>query len=64
MGCRHGKTGQRGQAWDAADIRRPFLGPCGTGVAAVDNTGASTHEVMTLPLNANQYPGQRADGTQ
>ena len=29
----------------------------------VHNTGALTHEVMVLPLNTNQYPGQRAIGT-
>ena len=47
---------------DAADLRRPFLGPGGTGVAARAQTGALTHEVMVLPLNPNHYPGQRAIG--
>ena len=41
----------------------PSSVPAGPVSLRVHNTGALTHEVMMLPLNANQYPGQRAIGT-
>jgi Sulfocyanin (SoxE) domain len=41
----------------------PSAVPAGPVSLRVHNTGALTHEVMVLPLNANQYPGQRAIGT-
>ena len=41
----------------------PSSVPAGPVSLRVHNTGALTHEVMVLPLNANQYPGQRAIGT-
>ena len=37
--------------------------PAGPVSLRVHNSGALTHEVMVLPLNANQYPGQWAIGT-
>jgi uncharacterized cupredoxin-like copper-binding protein len=41
----------------------PSSVPAGPVSLRVHNTGALTHEVMVLPLNPNQYPGQRAIGT-
>ena len=58
---------QNGYAWPGMGMQRIFVVPssvpAGPVSLRVHNTGALTHEVMVLPLNANQYPGQRAIGT-
>lgn len=60
---------QNGSPWPGAGMMMqrifvvPSTVPAGPVSLRVHNTGALTHEVMVLPLNANQYPGQRAIGT-
>ena len=60
---------QNGYPWPGAGMMMqrifvvPSSVPAGPVSLRVHNTGALTHEVMVLPLNANQYPGQRAIGT-
>jgi hypothetical protein len=58
---------QNGYPWPGMGMQRIFVVPssvpAGPVSLRVHNTGALTHEVMVLPLNANQYPGQRAIGT-
>ena len=60
---------QNGSPWPGAGMMMqrifvvPSSVPTGPVSLRVHNTGALTHEVMVLPLNANQYPGQRAIGT-
>ena len=60
---------QNGSLWPGAGMMMqrifvvPSSVPAGRVSLRVHNTGALTHEVMVLPLNANQYPGQRAIGT-
>ena len=60
---------QNGSPWPGAGMMMqrifvvPSSVPAGPVSLRVHNTGALTHEVMVLPLNANQYPGQRAIGT-
>jgi hypothetical protein len=60
---------QNGSPWPGAGMmmQRIFLVPSSVAAGRVSlrvhNTGALTHEVMVLPLNARQYPGQRAIGT-
>jgi Sulfocyanin (SoxE) domain len=58
---------QNGSPWPGMEMMRIFVVPstipAGPVSLRVHNTGALTHEVMVLPLNANQYPGQRAIGT-
>ena len=58
---------QNGSPWPDMGMMRIFVVPstipAGPVSLRVHNTGALTHEVMVLPLNANQYPGQRAIGT-
>jgi Sulfocyanin (SoxE) domain len=60
---------QNGSPWPGAGMMMqrifvvPSSVPAGPVSLRVHNTGALTHEVMVLPLNPNQYPGQRAIGT-
>jgi Sulfocyanin (SoxE) domain len=58
---------QNGSPWRGMGMMRIFVVPSTTPAGLVSlrvhNTGALTHEVMVLPLNANKYPGQRAIGT-
>jgi hypothetical protein len=60
---------QNGSPWPGAGtmMQRIFVVPssvpAGPVSLRVHNTGALTHEVMVVPLNPNQYPGQRAIGT-
>jgi Sulfocyanin (SoxE) domain len=58
---------QNGSPWPGMGMMRIFVVPstipAGLVSLRVHNSGALTHEVMVLPLNANQYPGQRAIGT-
>ena len=60
---------QNGSPWPGARMMMqrifvvPSSVPAGPVSLRVHNTGALTHEVMVLPLNPNQYPGQRAIGT-
>ena len=60
---------QNGSPWPGTGMMMqrifvvPSSVPAGPVSLRVHNTGALTHEVMVLPLNPNQYPGQRAIGT-
>jgi hypothetical protein len=58
---------QDGYPWPGMGMQRIFVVPssvpAGPVSLRVHNTGALTHEVMVLPLGPNQYPGQRAIGT-
>ena len=58
---------QNGYPWPGMGMQRIFVVPstvaAGPVSLRVHNTGALTHEVLVLPLGPNQYPGQRAIGT-
>jgi uncharacterized cupredoxin-like copper-binding protein len=59
---------QNGLPWPGMGMMQrifvvPSTVPAGSVSLRVHNSGALTHEVMVLPLNPNQYPGQRAIGT-
>jgi hypothetical protein len=58
---------QNGYPWPGMGMMRMFVVPstipAGQVSLRVHNTGALTHEVVVLPIGPNQYPGQRAIGT-
>ena len=66
-GNNNGYPWQNGYPWPGMGMQRIFVVsssvPAGPVSLRVHNSGALTHEVMVLPLNPNQYPGQWAIGT-
>ena len=54
---------EMGSARGRAALVVPSTVAAGPVSLRVHNTGALTHEVMVLPLGTNEYPSQRAIGT-